>query len=85
LAIGAARSTGRFEIVRKSTYASYAEVYRKGLKSKQASALASAADTLYGSVVTQSAGLFQVAVQQATDRAKAQMVSTLTDLIDVSV
>jgi len=74
------RSAGRFEIVRKSTYASYAEVYKKNLKAKQAAAFANAADTLYSTITSQSAGLFQVAVQQVIDRSRAKLAATVADI-----
>lgn len=80
MAISGTRSVGRFEIVRKSTYASYAEVYRKSLKSKQASALTNAANTLYGTITTESAGLFQVAVQQAVARTQEKLAATVADI-----
>ncbi len=72
MAVGGTGSLGRFEIVRKSTYASYAEVYRKNLKQQQATAFANAANVMFGAITSESAGLFQVAINQATDRAKDQ-------------
>jgi len=80
LAISSSGPTGRFQIVRKSTYASYAEVYRKRVKEQQESAFVNAANVLFGAVATQSAGLFQIAINQATERAKDQLTATIADI-----
>jgi hypothetical protein len=84
LAIGGTRSIGRFEIVRKSTYASYAEIYKKKLKEQQETAFTNAANVIFGAITTESAGLFQIAVSQATERAKAEIVSTVSSITDVT-
>lgn len=85
MAVGATKSVGRFEIVRKSTYASYAEAYRKKLKEDQETAFKNAAGTLYGTITTESAGLFEVAINRATERAQAQVTDAVASLTDVTV
>jgi hypothetical protein len=80
MAIGAAGSVGRFEVVRKSTYASYAQAYRKKIRNDQMNVTANAANTMFGAITSESAGLFQIAVVQATNRVKQQLAAKLADV-----
>ena len=80
MAIGAAGSVGRFEVVRKSTYASYAQAYRKKIRNDQMNVTANAANAMFGAITSESAGLFQIAVVQATNRVKQQLAAKLADV-----
>jgi hypothetical protein len=79
MAIGAAGSIGRFEVVRKRSYASYAQTYRKQVKNQQMAAAANAANTMFGAISSQHAGLSQIAVVAATNRAKQEIAKSAVD------
>ena len=81
MAVGAAKSAGRFEIVRKRTYATHAEVHRKKLKADQRAAAANAANVMFGTIATHSAGLSEIAVRQATERTTTQTVASILDTL----
>jgi hypothetical protein len=81
MAVGAAGSVGRFEIVRKSTFPSYAQAYRKKLKDQQMSAAANAANVLYGTISSQTSGLSQIALAAATDRTRQEIARTALDAL----
>ncbi len=80
MAIGAAGSVGRFEVVQKRTYGSYAQAFRKQIKNQQMNAAANAANAMFGAITSESAGLFQIAVVQATNRVKQQLAAKVADV-----
>jgi hypothetical protein len=81
MAIGAAGSTGRYEIVQKRTYGSYAQAFRRQIKNQQMTAAANAANTMFGAISSQHSGLSQIAVVAATNRAKQEMATSVLDVL----
>ena len=81
MAFGAAKSAGRFEIVHKRTYASYAQAFRKQLKNQQMTAVANAANAMFGAISSQHSGLSQIAVVAATNRARQEIAKSALDVL----
>jgi hypothetical protein len=80
MAIGTG-SVGRFEIVRRSTYPSYAQAFRSKIKNEQMSAAANAANTMFGAISSQHSGLSEIAVVAATNRAKQEAAQSALDAL----
>jgi hypothetical protein len=81
MAVGTAGSAGRFEVVRKRTYATYAQAFRKQLKNQQMAAVANAANVMYGAISSQGSGLAQIAVVAATNRVRAEIGRSLLNVL----
>ena len=81
MAIGAAGSVGRFEVVQKRTYGSYAQAFRKQVKNQQMTAAANAANAMFGAISSQHSGLSEIAVVAATNRAKQEIAKSVLDVL----
>lgn len=79
MAIGGAGSMGRYEVARKRSFASYAQAFRRQVKNQQMNANANAANVMYGAISSQHAGLSQIAVVAATNRAKQEIGQKILD------
>jgi hypothetical protein len=80
MAIGTG-SIGRFQVVQKRTYGSYAQAFRKQVKNQQMNAAANAANTMFGAISSQHSGLSQIAVVAATNRAKQEIGQKILDAL----
>jgi Tfp pilus assembly protein FimV len=80
MAVGAAGLAGRFEIARRNTYPSHAQAFRQKIKNQQMTAVANAANTMFGAISSESAGLFEIAIVQATNRAKQELAAKVADV-----
>lgn len=81
MAVGLAGATGRFEVARKRTFASYAQAFRQKIKNEQIAVAANAASTMFGAISSQHSGLSQIAVVAATNRAKQEVAKSVLDAL----